>query len=57
MTDVLQKIAAYKKEEVAKAKSAMSQSRLEREALEAPPVRPFKGALEADHKTAANGPS
>jgi indole-3-glycerol phosphate synthase len=46
MTDILQKIAAYKKEEVSKAKSAMSQSRLEREALEAPPVRPFKGALE-----------
>jgi indole-3-glycerol phosphate synthase len=46
MTDILQKIAAYKREEVAKAKFAMSQSQLEREALEAPPVRPFKDALE-----------
>jgi indole-3-glycerol phosphate synthase len=46
MTDILQTIAAYKREEVARAKSAMSQSKLEREALEAPPVRPFKSALE-----------
>jgi indole-3-glycerol phosphate synthase len=46
MTDVLQTIVDYKRHEVAKAKAAMSQSRLEREALEAPPVRPFKAALE-----------
>jgi indole-3-glycerol phosphate synthase len=46
MTDILQKIAAYKRKEVANAKSAMSQSQLEREALEAPPVRPFRSALE-----------
>jgi indole-3-glycerol phosphate synthase len=46
MTDILQKIAAYKRKEVANAKSAMSQFQLEREALEAPPVRPFRSALE-----------
>ena len=46
MTDVLQTIVDYKRHEVAKAKAAMSQSRLEREALEAPPVRSFKAALE-----------
>ena len=45
MTDILQRIAAYKNEEVARAKAAMNQSQLEREALEAPPVRPFKSAL------------
>jgi indole-3-glycerol phosphate synthase len=46
MTDVLRQIVDYKRHEVAKAKSMMGQSALEREALEAPPVRPFKRALE-----------
>jgi indole-3-glycerol phosphate synthase len=46
MTDILLDIVDYKRHEVAKAKAAMSQSVLEREALEAPPVRPFKAALE-----------
>ena len=45
MTSVLHNIVDYKRHEVAKAKAAMNQSVLEREALEAPPVRPFKAAL------------
>lgn len=47
MPTVLDQIAAYKREEVAKGKAQFAQSSLEREALEAPPVRPFLGALEA----------
>ncbi len=47
MATVLDNIAAYKREEVARAKAEMSLSVLEREALEAPPVRDFGGALDA----------
>jgi indole-3-glycerol phosphate synthase len=47
MTTVLEQIASYKREEVQRSKSQLSQGALEREALEAPPVRPFKAALEA----------
>ena len=47
MPTVLDQIAAYKREEVAKGKAQFAQSSLEREALEAPPVRPFLGSLEA----------
>jgi indole-3-glycerol phosphate synthase len=47
MSTVLDRIAAYKREEVARGKAQFAQSSLEREALEAPPVRPFLGALEA----------
>jgi indole-3-glycerol phosphate synthase len=46
MANVLDKIAAYKREEIARSKSEISQALLEREALEAPAVRPFKKALE-----------
>jgi indole-3-glycerol phosphate synthase len=46
MSDILQKIATSKRQEIAQAKAAMSRSVLEREALEAPPARPFKSALE-----------
>ena len=44
---VLDRIAAYKREEVARAKQALPLASLEVEALDAPPVRSFKGALEA----------
>ncbi len=45
MTTILDKIAAYKREEVAKAKAEISGHELEVMALDAPPVRSFKGAL------------
>jgi indole-3-glycerol phosphate synthase len=47
MSNVLQKIVEYKRQEVGRAKAAMAQSQLEREALEAPPIRPFKAALDS----------
>lgn len=50
MTNVLESIAQYKREEVAKGKAELDQDTLEREALEAPPVRPFKAALEIKTK-------
>ena len=47
MATILDKIADYKREEVATAKAAMGTSELEQHALESPPVRGFKAALEA----------
>jgi indole-3-glycerol phosphate synthase len=47
MATILDKIAAYKREEVAKAKAAMSLSELEARARAAPPVRGFAMALDA----------
>jgi len=44
---VLAKIAAYKREEVARAKSEIPEAELEVMALDAPPVRGFAAALEA----------
>ncbi|MGE0211846.1 MAG: indole-3-glycerol phosphate synthase TrpC [Parvibaculaceae bacterium] len=44
---VLDRIAAYKREEVARARQDMPLKELEVEALDAPPVRSFRGALEA----------
>ncbi|MGH6907288.1 MAG: indole-3-glycerol phosphate synthase TrpC [Aestuariivirga sp.] len=45
-TTILDRIAAYKREEVAKAKSEIGESALEVMALDAPPVRGFVKALE-----------
>jgi indole-3-glycerol phosphate synthase len=53
MTSVLERIAAYKREEVHRARAEMSHAVLEREALEAPPVRPFAAALEAKLESGA----
>ena len=47
MATILDKIAAYKREEVAKAKSLLSLSALEARAKDAPPVRGFARALDA----------
>jgi indole-3-glycerol phosphate synthase len=46
MATILDKIAAYKREEVAKAKTAIPPARLESLAKSAPPVRSFHAALE-----------
>ncbi len=45
---ILDKIAAYKREEVAKAKAEIAESELEVMALDALPVRSFRGALERE---------
>jgi indole-3-glycerol phosphate synthase len=47
MTDILDKITAYKRDEVAAAKARRSQADVEAAAREAGPVRPFAGAIEA----------
>jgi indole-3-glycerol phosphate synthase len=46
MATILEQIAAYKREEVAKAKAEIPEHELEVMALDAPPVRSFKGALD-----------
>jgi len=45
MSTILDRIAAYKREEVAKAKAEIPEHELEVMALDAPPVRSFAGAL------------
>lgn len=50
MADILEKITRYKREEVAKAKSALPLQVIAEYARSAPPVRPFAGALAAKLK-------
>ncbi|MEZ5842841.1 MAG: indole-3-glycerol phosphate synthase TrpC [Hyphomicrobiaceae bacterium] len=52
MSTILDKITAYKLEEVAAAKARLPLAAIEETARAAPPVRPFAGALAAKH---ANG--
>ncbi|MFZ5674686.1 MAG: indole-3-glycerol phosphate synthase TrpC [Pseudomonadota bacterium] len=47
MATILDKIAAYKREEVAKAKAEIAERELDVMALDAPPVRGFAAALDA----------
>lgn len=47
MADVLKKIEAYKREEIAAAKAACPRAEMQSAARDASPVRPFKAALDA----------
>ena len=47
MATILDQIAAYKREEVARARQALSQTELEARAMQAPPVRGFARALDS----------
>ena len=47
MTDILQKIEAYKREEIEAARQRVPQSEIEQQAASAPPVRDFESAIQA----------
>ena len=51
MSDILQRIAAYKRREIADAKAAVGLAEMERRAQAAAPPRPFVGALREKHAT------
>ncbi len=51
MSDILQRIEAYKREEIAAAKSLRPWNEVVAQAHEAPPVRPFLSALRAKRQT------
>src|SRR5690606_19377713 len=51
MSDILQRIEAYKREEIAAAKSLRPWNEVGAQAHEAPPVRPFLSALRAKRQT------
>lgn len=55
MTDILARIEAYKRQEIAAAKAAVPQAEIEKRALAADPVRSFTAALAAKH--AAGNPA
>lgn len=55
MADILARIEAYKREEIAAAKAAVPQAQIERQALAAPAPRGFRAALEARRAAGAYG--
>jgi indole-3-glycerol phosphate synthase len=55
MANILDRIAAYKREEIAAARAVKPLERLEDEAGAAPPVRPFRAALERKAATGIPG--
>ena len=50
MSDILEKIVAYKRAEVAGAKAEISPGDIDGHARKAPPTRPFMGAIKARHE-------
>lgn len=55
MSDILKRIEAYKREEIAAARTAVPQAEIEKRAAAMPAPRDFIGALEAKHR--AGGPA
>lgn len=55
MSDILRRIEAYKREEIAAARIAVPPAEIEKRAAAMPPPRDFIGALEAKHR--ASGPA
>lgn len=55
MSDILRRIEAYKREEIAAARAAVPQAEIEKRAAAMPTPRDFIGALEAKHR--AGGPA
>jgi indole-3-glycerol phosphate synthase len=55
MSDILRRIEAYKREEIAAARAAVPQAEIEKRAAAEPAPRDFIGALEAKHR--AGGPA
>ncbi|AZO77169.1 MULTISPECIES: indole-3-glycerol phosphate synthase TrpC [unclassified Bosea (in: a-proteobacteria)] len=55
MSDILKRIEAYKREEIAAARAAVPQAEIEKRAAAMPAPRNFIGALEAKHR--AGGPT
>lgn len=55
MSDILKRIEAYKRDEIAAARQAVPQAEIEKRAMAQPPARDFIGALQDKHR--AGGPA